>query len=587
MFHWICPECGREIAPTVRECPVCDPGAAAAEPALVGVVEAPARALNAEAPARANAEVHARVGNSDMPTSRGVNGEPPARAAEVIERVPAEVPPLTRESQPPVLRLDEPPVRIPAVEVIPPQRTPKSAPVPPPLPVMPDAVIPEVVTPHVAPPDAPGMAAKVEAPSIPEPPVTPPPPPPLSEPQIARLIVGKAVPVLPQRPAGSAVAGEVAPTAVSPEAGLRSLQKLVARIGVRPADEPAPIEKPKEPEFRAPAREEVPVPVNVSVQAPPTVPPPGADLEPLLRAPGSRLARPRPTQSKPEASPKPVRIPVPLNLPAAKPAVAASAVQPAEALVLEGSPARKPEARIASAAPRSAEYVRYSPLANRPLRPVAPNRRVARTDCVPRITLPGPMLSTRLAHFRDPELVPSFTAKHRVMKLGSNGWLVTALVTLLLVAVGIAGISYLMPHPAAEVKPPAKTVAKAEPEKQAAVPESNVVSEPPPVSSGSSPLARSVEVTGFRIVMNPTKKSEIQYLVVNHSPSRFTGVTVFVTLRSANAKPGQPPLCRFSFAAPNLGPFEAKEMTSSIEKMNRPISLPEWQDLRAELEVAE
>src|ERR1043166_6323942 len=25
MFHWICPECGREIPPAVRECPVCDP----------------------------------------------------------------------------------------------------------------------------------------------------------------------------------------------------------------------------------------------------------------------------------------------------------------------------------------------------------------------------------------------------------------------------------------------------------------------------------------------------------------------------------------------------------------------------------
>ena len=44
MFHWICPECGREIAPTVRECPVCDPVAAMVETAPAGEVEAPARA---------------------------------------------------------------------------------------------------------------------------------------------------------------------------------------------------------------------------------------------------------------------------------------------------------------------------------------------------------------------------------------------------------------------------------------------------------------------------------------------------------------------------------------------------------------
>src|ERR1700680_4527884 len=46
MFHWICPECGREIAPTVRECSVCDPVAATVEIAPAGEVEAPARATN-------------------------------------------------------------------------------------------------------------------------------------------------------------------------------------------------------------------------------------------------------------------------------------------------------------------------------------------------------------------------------------------------------------------------------------------------------------------------------------------------------------------------------------------------------------
>ena len=34
MFHWICPECGREIPPSVKECPACDPQAAIAAAAL-------------------------------------------------------------------------------------------------------------------------------------------------------------------------------------------------------------------------------------------------------------------------------------------------------------------------------------------------------------------------------------------------------------------------------------------------------------------------------------------------------------------------------------------------------------------------
>jgi hypothetical protein len=63
-------------------------------------------------------------------------------------------------------------------------------------------------------------------------------------------------------------------------------------------------------------------------------------------------------------------------------------------------------------------------------------------------------------------------------------------------------------------------------------------------------------------------------------------MTVYVTLRAAAAKPGQPPLCRFSFKAPGLGPYESKEMTSPIEKLARSISVPDWQDLRADVQVA-
>lgn len=107
------------------------------------------------------------------------------------------------------------------------------------------------------------------------------------------------------------------------------------------------------------------------------------------------------------------------------------------------------------------------------------------------------------------------------------------------------------------------------------------------VRTSANPLSKAIEVTGFRILVDPASKSEIQYLVVNHSPSRFSGVTVFVTLRAANAKKGEPALCRFAFASPDLGPYEAREMTSVIQKLSRPVALPEWQDVRAELEIGE
>ena len=125
---------------------------------------------------------------------------------------------------------------------------------------------------------------------------------------------------------------------------------------------------------------------------------------------------------------------------------------------------------------------------------------------------------------------------------------------------------YMLPHPAAEAQSaPADTK--------------------PPVQKPSNPAAKFVEVTGFRILLD--KKTEIHYLVVNHSAADLSDVTIYVTLRANSAKLGQAPLCRFSFQAPGLGPFESREMTSSIEKITRSISLPEWQDLKAEIEIAE
>ena len=107
----------------------------------------------------------------------------------------------------------------------------------------------------------------------------------------------------------------------------------------------------------------------------------------------------------------------------------------------------------------------------------------------------------------------------------------------------------------------------------------------PPVSARSADsLAHFVEVTGIRF-LEVNRKPQIHYLVVNHSSSPLNSVTVFVTLRATQAKPGQPPLSRFSFRSPILAAFEAKEMASPIERVIGPLDLPDWQDLHADVEV--
>jgi len=60
---------------------------------------------------------------------------------------------------------------------------------------------------------------------------------------------------------------------------------------------------------------------------------------------------------------------------------------------------------------------------------------------------------------------------------------------------------------------------------------------------------------------------------------------VYVTLRAAHPKAGQPPLARLTFQSPRLAAFEAKEMASPIERILGPLELPDWQDLRADVDV--
>ena len=185
------------------------------------------------------------------------------------------------------------------------------------------------------------------------------------------------------------------------------------------------------------------------------------------------------------------------------------------------------------------------------------------------MTLPGPTLPPDLARMQNANVVTVIGDSRGGFRI--PGWIRSSLIALTVVLLGTAIMFYFFPvaHSNAETKTPSDI--------------SQSAAQQPP----STPLAQYIEVTGFRIVVDFNKKSEIHYLIVNHSAADLSDVTVYVTLRTASAKPGQPPLCKFSFRAPTLGPFESKEMTSSIEKLNRSLTLPEWQDLRSEVQIAQ
>ena len=272
-------------------------------------------------------------------------------------------------------------------------------------------------------------------------------------------------------------------------------------------------------------------------------------------------------QAQPNAEPEPFNPPEPRQEPAA----------------LAPTPEPEPEGPTLPFAPMQ----NYTPATSRSILPVPPRPQILAADAGPRITLPGPTLPPELTRLQDANVLSVIgenTAQRTKEAIpppknaGAPGWLVSAFVMLLLLAAGLGVVFYLLPHTVADAKP---------------TPTPAVAATSPVPTGGTSPLAKFIEVTGFRIVTSSpdatkkdaAKKSEVQYLVVNHSDADISDANVFVTLRSA--KPGLAPLCRFSFKVPSLGPFESKEMSSPIGNSTRAVSLPDWQEIRAEVQISQ
>src|SRR5258706_3658278 len=115
MFHWICPECGREIAPNLRQCPACEPQLSAAEPSPVELKpEEPAISVTLKE-AIASLEATASLGSfAPLPP-----GPPPLPVAvELVAPQPA-TPPLAAAIQ--TMPPDPAMVVPPAVESAPPE----------------------------------------------------------------------------------------------------------------------------------------------------------------------------------------------------------------------------------------------------------------------------------------------------------------------------------------------------------------------------------------------------------------------------------------------------------------------------------
>lgn len=113
-------------------------------------------------------------------------------------------------------------------------------------------------------------------------------------------------------------------------------------------------------------------------------------------------------------------------------------------------------------------------------------------------------------------------------------------------------------------------------------PISKVFSAPHSRVAEEHPAARSVEVAGFRILTPPRRKPQVQFLVINHSASEITGLNIHIAVSSQDGA-SDAPLFSVSSIVPSLGPEQSKEIRVDVNSTLDPSDIPDWQRLRTQV----
>jgi len=107
------------------------------------------------------------------------------------------------------------------------------------------------------------------------------------------------------------------------------------------------------------------------------------------------------------------------------------------------------------------------------------------------------------------------------------------------------------------------------------------------IAPSSNPVAKYIEVTGFRINERGPGKLQIRFAVVNHSDADIGNIAMTVDLRASTSKPDDPPLATFNARVDGLGPEDLKEASVDVPTKLRVYELPDWQFIRADFQITE
>ena len=189
-------------------------------------------------------------------------------------------------------------------------------------------------------------------------------------------------------------------------------------------------------------------------------------------------------------------------------------------------------------------------------------------------SLAGPCLPPQLQHFVE-EISPVAGTARKPIAFPT--WLVSVVVATCLFLGAGSLVQYLTASRDAKAASPAPSAQTSVVPPAAAIPPAPVVQE--------HPQARFVEVAGVRIVSGANRKPQLEYIVVNHSGSDLTGLDIRIAGRSADAPSGDP-LFSVSQVIGSLGAYQSKEIHLDLDARLRAANIPDWQSLKTEVLIA-
>ncbi|MBK9168126.1 MAG: hypothetical protein IPM24_11755 [Bryobacterales bacterium] len=105
------------------------------------------------------------------------------------------------------------------------------------------------------------------------------------------------------------------------------------------------------------------------------------------------------------------------------------------------------------------------------------------------------------------------------------------------------------------------------------------------VPEGAKPnrMLRFLSVSGLRLLQNAQRKTEVRFVVVNHSTAQTSPIGAKARILARTNGGPDTDLGMVEFKLPALGPYETKDISAVLETKLRAYELPDWQFLKAEL----